>query len=216
MDTITSTAWTLILIICLCACKNDGTAKITNITGSDAMTSVVDKVTSSERAASVLLDLIQRFDTKLCEGTKDRSVDECYEFHAVSMKDDLFQNRSYEASFPYNGAFTIDQDSSMQALSFMTKNCGFQKQESKDIVNYYCFMSESKLMDFLIDIQGGSPLIAAFCKEYQEQKIISPDIRRGMVMESNEHLDFKNPGHRLFYMLFHILTNEEKLASKRI
>lgn len=172
-------------------------------------------IAADEAEKKVLFDLIQKFDALICEGATDRSIQECYEFNAQEKRMDLFEKRPYTIAFPYNGKFDLSMIDSVDQLSFITKKCGFQVAEQDTIINYYCLKaSDSRYMEYLKRIQNESPLILSFYTTYQEKKSIDPEMIQGIVMGSEE-FDFSKVGHRLFYMLFHLMVNEEQIAVRK-
>lgn len=171
----------------------------------------LSSMASNDLEVKAIYDLVHQFDALILKG-KDRDISECYTFHAHEMRLDFFNNRPFDISFPYNGKFDLSMFDAPHLLNFLTKNCGLHNEKENKTVHYYCLKSESKYMDYLHNISLESQLISDFCKQYLEAKVITPDMRQQMLMRSGEELDFAKPEHRFFYMLFHIMVNEEKVA----
>lgn len=204
-----------ILLISGCKQEGDVVSAVVDIP-SETPSTFISAIASSDKESEVLNTLVTEFDSKMCGASKDRSIEDCYKLHANEMRMNFMQKHPYTSTFPYDGSFDLSMVSSIDSLNFLTKKCGFQQKESGKVINYYCLKSEGRYMDYLKRIQSESPIILTFYKEYQDSKTISPNIRQGVMISSLEDLDFSKEGHRLFYMIFHLLTNEEKLAAAKI
>ena len=158
----------------------------------------------------------QLFDEGLLEGYNNRSESYVYEQHALRMRLDLINNESYLAAYPYNGKFDLSgKEDLVSGLPFLTKNCGFQNEKTNVIEHYYCLGLEGRYFDYLEQLLPNT-LIANFVEQYKKIKTINADMKYNIVMHSLEELDFNNLDHQLFYMLFHICVNEERIAVEKM
>lgn len=233
----TSSALALSLLLALTlatlftGCKSDATTKATMpgatktaatqtaSTATSATTATATemfKLTETAVAASALEELITKFDDKICEGSEKRDISECYQLHSHEMKMDLMNNRPYTLAFPYDDSFDLSMVSNIDSIAFLTKNCGMKIEDTEEVLHYHCLRSDSKFMDYLQREQSNSELMMFFYEDYKKNKTISSEFKQGLLMTSDESLDFKNKGHRIFYMLLHLMVNEERIATTKI
>lgn len=157
------------------------------------------------------------FDEGISQGFGDRSPAYIYEQHAIRMRMDYFDDDPYTSVFPYNGDFDLSNlTETVNKLPFMTNKCGFQNPATKEIINYYCFNTNPTFMQYLAAVGETSGMIKRFQERYQQTKTIDADMRQAMLTQSIEEVDFSNPDHQYFYMLFHIVANEERLALEKL
>lgn len=172
-------------------------------------------IADNESETNVLIELIETFNLQLCDGSADKNIKDCYEMNAKGLQSDFLQNLPYTINFPYNDKFDLSTINNIDELSFLSKKCGFVK-ESGETINYHCLKSESKFMDYIHQIRNESGMINLFIDTYKEQKTITPELRKEMILSANTKLNFDLQSHRLFYMIFHVMCNEERMASNKL
>ncbi|MEM1216247.1 MAG: hypothetical protein AAGJ82_11205 [Bacteroidota bacterium] len=218
----------LLLTYCWCfSCAQDqpsqsavgetATASTTTLAPpTEPTTTLLDQYFPSEVTATVLA-LKTAFDEELRKGYNDRSIAYVYEQHALRMKLDFLNNEPFQHILPYNGKYRLSSYSEeIAALPFMTKKCGFQKEETKEIVNYWCFNTNEAFFEYLARLGAQTALIERFRSDYLEYKTITQDIRQEMLLTEEETFDFNNLDQQIFYFLFHATVNEEYWAMKEV
>ena len=218
---------TLILVAC-----NDNNATSSTTTEGQAVTTEtsVKEVEVSTQENTDIFDFLsteevtamraiqKAFEQYICDGiSESKNNKNCYLTHAQGFSFDVFNDISYKLSFPYNGVFDLSQvDEHVSKLQFLTKNCGFQNEDTGEIINYHCLKLESGWMDYLQILGESSSLIKEFHNGYQATKTVTPDMRQSLVLRASNDLNFEQEGDQLFYMLTHLLVNEEKIAHEKI
>lgn len=170
-------------------------------------------VTSSPEEARIFQELLDSYNLAMCDGNTDSNVNDCYAINSKGMQMDFIEKRPNSLSFPYNSDYSISGINEIDKLEFLTKLCGFQREDG-EVVNYYCLKSESKLMDYLKG--SNNDIIIDYVTTYQKTKTTGPDFRSRLLLNGSNSLDFTNPRHRLFYMMFHLMSHEEHTAAKKI
>jgi len=179
-------------------------------------TSIPVSSSMSDNSRSALLELKEQFDAQLRKGFGDRSMAYVYEQHALRMKLDLLNNEPYDYLFPYNGKFSLaDHLELVEEMPFLTYKCGFQKEDG-EVIHYYCLGLEGGFIDHLTEVGENNELIKRFAARYQEVKTIDPQAKQDMVLNAQEELSFEELDHQLYYFLFHVCVNEERLAVKKL
>lgn len=149
-------------------------------------------------------------------GQSEKAIASLYAEHALRMRLDLFNNYPYTLNYPYNGKFDLSMAViDMDKLSFLSYSCGFMDKNDKKI-NHYCFKDDSNFMRFMESLGKDNALIAMLYEDYLSKKTISPAAKQGLVMGSEEKLNFDKQEHQLVYMFYQILVNEERLAVNKI
>ena len=168
----------------------------------------------SEDEQVALQSLKQKFDAGIRPGFEQRPLSYAYEQHALRLSLDLLNEETSAQVFPYNGAFTLEQNKEQaQQLSFLSYYCGFQLSDGQSIVNYFCLKSSSDFMDYLAELGRTNEIINRVQEGYRSKKQFDPAIRQMVLLEASEGLDFENPGHQLFYFMYHSMINEEYQAN---
>ena len=211
---------------CLVGCSSGqetGTADEPGTVSEDTSSSALDGSTLladqffSAEAINALNEIKAVFDQRISKGYGDRPPAYVYEQHALRMRMDYFDNDPYTSVFPYNGEFDLsDLREAVKKLPFVTQKCGFQNPATKEVVNYYCFNTNPEFMQYLTKVGENSGLIKGFQQRYQDVKSIDPAMREAMLTQSVEEIDFANLDQQYFYMMFHILVNEERLALEKL
>lgn len=165
----------------------------------------------AEKAA--VLSLKNIFDQGLQQGLENQPLTYAYEQHALRMKLDYFNNETFEQFYPYNGAFTLAKHATLcRSIPFLTNQCGFQKEDTKEIINFFCLNLNENFFAYLAELGKTSSLIQDFQDSYQQNKAIVPQDRQNMLINSSEALELTSFDHQLFYFLFHACVNAEHQA----
>lgn len=171
-----------------------------------------------EKSVEHILAIKKVFEQFLCEGIRESVKNKnCYLTHAQGFSYDFLHNVPYTLNFPYDGKFEFAQmEEQAASLDFLTKNCGFQIQATGEMVNYYCMKSTGKWMDYLNHIGSTSSLIQNVRNSYAQAKTITQSIKQELVLQASNDLNFASEDHQIFYMMIHLLINEERIASEKI
>ena len=159
------------------------------------------------------------FDKGLKGTSKNRGLPYLYKEHAHRMRMDYFNKYPYTLNYPYNDKFDLSVvKEEIPSLSFLTKKCGFQKEENDKTINiyYYCLKKEGAFINLLEDLGKENSLIVELHRDYVAKKHISKEIKQLLVMNSSDDFDFQRPEHQLVYMFYQILINEERLAANKL
>lgn len=219
----------LILVLFFSSCQNEIKTPLAPETESKEVKVEVDNLavvttksalfakyfTTEEQA--ILLKIKAIYEKGISDGFTFDDIGEAYSYNAGVLKSDLFNKIPHTLTFPYNGKFSLSTfEKEINKLSFITKKCGFQDTQTEKLINYYCPNLDEDFFAFLEEGSAGSKLIKDFHNDYMAQKVINNEIKRNMVLMSDEELDFDNFNHQLFYMLFHIYVNEEQKAMEKL
>lgn len=207
--------YSMVVLLVLVSCKNDNSEseKETDVQ-EETLATVSQFLTAAD--VSHLLTIKAAFDEQLC-GSTTPDASTCYLSHAQGVAANFFNKLPYTNNFPYDGSFDLSkvaQDASQ--LSFLTKNCGFQDSVTNQIIHYYCLKSQSMLMDYFEVLSESSSLIKDFYTEYKTTKTISTALKEHFTLDPQSALDFKQVDHQIFYMLAHLMFNEERIAYKEL
>lgn len=182
----------------------------------EGSTLLADQFLGTE-AIDALNEIKAVFDQGISKGYGDRPPAYVYEQHALRMRMDYFDNDPYTSVFPYNGEFDLSSfTEAVNKLPFISNKCGFQDPTTKEVINYYCFNTDPDYMRYLAAVGENSALVKGFQQHYQETKSITSNMREAMLTQSVEEIDFSSLDHQYFYMMFHILVNEERLALDKL
>ncbi|NJL77484.1 MAG: hypothetical protein HC892_23035 [Saprospiraceae bacterium] len=207
--------YSMVALLILVSCKNDNSASQRSADAQTATLATVSKFLTSEDVTH-LLKIKTAFDKQLCgSATPDAST--CYLSHAQEVAANFLNKLPYTNNFPYDGSFDLSKvEKPASQLSFLTKNCGFQDSVTNNIIHYYCLKSQSKLMDYFEALSGSSTLIKNFYTEYKTTKTISIALKERFTLDTQSELDFKQVDHQIFYMLAHLMFNEERIAYEKL
>lgn len=164
-----------------------------------------------------LFKLKERFDKELSKGISDRPLSYIYEQHALRIRLDILNEEPYVHIYPYNERSSLsDQKKIIDQITFLTDKCGFLNEKTGEKINYYCFsIEEGGYFDYLSKINPPNELIDSFREGYLKEKSINPNIRNLVLMQALDVLDFENIDHQIFYFLFHLSIQEERLGIAR-
>lgn len=158
------------------------------------------------------------FEEFICDGiSASPNNKNCYLTHAQSFAYDFMNDIPYTLNFPYDGTFDLSQvENEANGLSFLTKNCGFQDQSTGEVIHYHCMKAEGAWMDYLEYLGQSTDLIGNIQLIYKEAKTINSNIKQRLTLGAANDLDFGKEDHQIFYMMMHLLINEERIASEKI
>lgn len=222
-----------LLLLSLTACKPEAPAADSTTTSSSETTSPAAEEPAAASAEQTPTDspalslpflsadeqlalqsLKQKFDEGIRPGFEQRPLSYAYAQHALRLSLDLLNEETFAQVFPYNGDFTLEQNKEQaQQLSFLSYYCGFQMPDGQSVINYFCLKSSSAFMDYLAELGRSNEIIDRAQNGYRTQKQFDPTIRQMVLLEADEGLDFENPGHQLFYFIYHSMINEEYQAN---
>lgn len=170
----------------------------------------------SENEIANLLQIKNVFDSRLCTNP-DNTITYCYKMHANMMAADLFNEIPYTLNFPYDDSFDLSMIAgNVDALSFLTKKCGFQNEQTNEVIHFYCLKNKGSYMDFQKKVGETNSMIAFLQEDYVDNKAITPNARQRISISAQGELDFSNIDHQLVYMLFHLMVNEERIAYNKV
>lgn len=195
------------------ACSSGSGTSAAGESGTEAAATFLAPDFLSAETINALNEIKAVFDQGISKGFGDRPPAYVYEQHALRMRMDYFDDDPYTSVFPYNGEFDLSGlTEAVSKLPFITKKCGFQDPTTKEIINYFCFNTNPDYMSYLAAVGENSDLIKGFQYHYQEVKTIDQTLRQNMLTQSVEQIDFASLDQQYFYMMFHIIANEERLA----
>lgn len=158
---------------------------------------------------NALQSLVNQFELGLLEEYKTKDLTQAYQFLALGFRKEILDEGRPTGLYPFKGGFnfSIFQDKAAQ-LSFLTDACGFQKT-NQEVINYFCLKAESNFIDFYQNASTPNLFITNFLGSYQAAKQITPDMRRNLLMEPYDQIDFTNPTEKSFYVLCLLLVQAE-------
>lgn len=172
----------------------------------------------ADQEVSTLIDLKKNFDRGLMLNQGSADIARVYQFHAHGTRMEMMDQTTLAHYFPYNGEFDQNEFRNRASqLDFLNKNCGFQIKTNKEELltfNHYCFNKDNQL--FELYKAEGSAFLNRIINEYQEAKAITPAMKQQFYFNAMDDLDMTRLEHQIFYMLFHVLVNEEIVTYKEV
>lgn len=158
-----------------------------------------------------------RFEKGLRIGYKQRTVGYAYVQHATRIRLDVLEQSAGKRPYPFDQGFSFAEvEESVKKLPFISHKCGYMRDGTDEVVNYYCLGLDENYFSYLAALPDSSKLIKTFADTYQKQKTITPEIRQAMILESLESLDMDNWDHQLFYLFYQCWLNEELIAYRKV
>jgi len=211
-----SSIFGLLLFSLLVGCSNESKTEQTTTA------IIADEAVSSESVAAnffsttelqAIVKIKNRFEQGLRQSFEKRTVGYAYTQNALRMRLNFLEKDDSDMPFPFNGTFSFAELSEeLDKLPFVTEQCGFLIDATKEQVNYYCLAMDENYFNYLNAIPDENGLIGDFVKMYKEKKSINPQYRQGFLMNAMENLDLNNWDHQFFYMLMQCWRNEELMA----
>ena len=218
----------ILIAILFISCQNNvedqQNAMHSPVTGSVDSVSQTTKTNSSKELSdflspndvSALHAIKKAFDVGLSSGNNNPDLGDIYHQHAIRMKLNFLNQEPYNTLYPYNNTFDLSEvgEAAAQTQVFSHK-CGFLNQQTKETFHHYCLDVASPYFDYLAHLATDNTFIDHFQKRYREVKTIGQEAKQAMLLNGDESLDFSLPAHQMFYMLFHIVVNEERMALEK-
>lgn len=219
MQTAKLVSFLLLSFLFTCTSSDASSEEETAAPNSSAAATATSKLSEyfDAEVVTALMELKEDFDAKFREGYNDRPLSYVYEQHALRMKLDFLNDETFRYVFPYNGKYRLEDFSTQVAqVPFFTNKCGFQLQDSGEIINYTCLNTNEIFFTYLKTIAQENRLIESFADTYPADKTITPNTKRNMLLEASEAFDFNDIDQQVFYFIFHAIVNEEFVAAEAV
>jgi len=168
-------------------------------------------------SAKFLLRLDREFSVALSQKMGDRRLDNIYTLNFDRLRSQVMEEQSINHLLPFGvDDLRLGDFGEIEEVNFLSDKCGYQDETGGQAFRYVCLTRDSSLVTFLESFGKSNPLISRFVQEVRSTGSISPDMKRTMVMEGKEILDFRYPPHRFFYAFFQLLVVDEMDAMDQI
>lgn len=180
------------------------------------MPKITEGITAEEMA--ILITIKADFDALLNHENKtNRSLGEQYELHAAGLGNSFLQNNPITLNLPYNNKIRLsDYDDLLLNSNLWSYKCGYQEEDGSQILNFYCLNTSGPIFNYLQNASPNNELIHNFITSYKKIGDFSPDIQQSTILNTPLNIDFNNPDHQMFWVIYHLSLNETMNASNEL
>lgn len=200
----------------LASCKNQ-TATQESVTVQEVqMLTKTEGITDEE--LEILSTIKSDFDSLLnIDNTTNRPLANQYQIHLAGLKSSFFKKEPITLNLPYNNKLRLSKyDNLLLNSNLWSFKCGYNDEDGSSIVNFYCLNTSGPIFDYLQNSSANNLLIQEFIKSYVEVGDFTPSMQQNMILNTIEKLDFTNPDHQMFWVIYHISLNETMNANKAV
>jgi len=170
-----------------------------------------------EATVTQLNKIKEEYETGIKDGFSFPILGEAYKYNSSMFRTDILNDIPYTLTFPYNGKFDLTKhEERVKSMGFFSKKCGFGDKQTDEIIHYWCLSLDETFFSYLDELGKDNEFIKNFAEGYQRSKGITNEMKQRLIWLDEMTIDFNNYDHQVFYMLFHVLINEERIAYEKV
>lgn len=151
------------------------------------------------------------------DNNANTSLGDLYRLHLAGLGDSFLQKNPISLNLPYNNKLRLAKyDDLLLNSNLWSFKCGYAGEDGNTILNYYCLDTAGSLFNYLKNSSPDNELIQNFVTTYTQAGDFTPNMQQSIILEAKRGLDFNNPDHQMFWVIYHLSLNEVMVANKAI